>query len=154
MKLFLGLAMVIAACLLLQIPAAAQHSILKVRVNFENPVYVGNDTQQVIPPGTNILEIVGDQTDRNVFHVKTPDGKNLSFTASAFDTRKNAQPTAGELPTKTQVILENVNGKNYLHRIWIHGVNRGFEFTLPQDVQSSVSDSTQVVLDAQATEPR
>jgi hypothetical protein len=146
-RLYLSLLFLMCSCLLLTGIAFAQGSNVKLRVTFDNPVHVGND--HVLRPGTYIFHLVEDQTDRPVFRVQTPEGKNLTFTSDVFSARKSSSiPAAGEIPSTTRVMLENVDGTYYLHRISLGGQNRGFEFELPENVQSKVNNNTHVVIQA------
>jgi hypothetical protein len=145
-KLCLSLILLAMCCVLGQSAAFAQGSNVKVVVNFDNPVHVGND--QVLAPGQYTFHLVQDQTDRDVFRVQAPDGKNVTLTSTNFDARTNGGDIPTQDPGKTTVLVENVGGNYYLHRISLGGQNRGFEFPLPSDVRDRVNNSTHVVIPA------
>ena len=144
-KLYMSVAVVVVLCVAAS-TAAAQGSRIKVIANFTHPVNAGQG--QVLAPGQYTFDMVSDQTDRDIFRVRDRNGKDVTLSGVSFDSRKLGQATTSSLPKGTAVVLENVNGTYYLHKIWMSGENRGFEFALPADVKDKVNDSTQVVVDA------
>ncbi len=132
-------------CLVAQI-TLAQGSNVKVVADFTKPVNVGHD--QVLQPGRYTFNLVQDQTDRDVFRVQSDDGKNVTLTGTNFDARKSGISNISTAASSTHILLENVDGQLYLHRISLGGQDRGFQFQLPDNIKDRVNQSTQVVIPA------
>ncbi len=83
-----------------------------------------------------------------MFRVQGEDRKNLTFSATNWSYRENSSDVQADDPSHTSILVENINGAYYLHRIVLGGQDRGFEFPLPDEIQSQVSNSTHVVIPA------
>jgi len=135
-------------CALGSVLALGQGSNVKIIATFDHPVHVGQG--QVLQPGQYTFFIEQDQTDRPVFRVQSPEGKNLTLTSSTFDARSLGQPVSSDDSARSSILLENVNGGYYLHRVTLRGQDRGFQFTLPENVKDKVNESTHVIVPVSA----
>ena len=111
----------------------------RIEVNFQHPVIVNSET---LAHGQYVFEQVQSKGNVPVFRVIDVRGNNLTLTSIAFTARalratfSYLQPAA----TGTEVVLDEIGGKYYLHRIWIKGRTRGWEFQIPPDAKVQVAE--------------
>jgi hypothetical protein len=128
-----------AALLMWAVSAWGSTMYPRIKADFQHPVVINAET---FPPGHYVFQQIRGPGDRPVFRVMDPQGKNLTLTSVAIKVRapQRAADYSPPAAQDTEVILQNIGGKYYLHRIWIQGRTRGWEFEIPDSVKSQVAE--------------
>jgi hypothetical protein len=110
----------------------------RIKADFQHSVVINSET---FPPGHYVFQQIRGPGDRPVFRVIDPQGKNLTLTSVAIKVRapQSASDYSPPAAQDTEVILQKIGGNYYLHRIWIQGRTRGWEFEIPDSVKSQVA---------------
>jgi hypothetical protein len=110
----------------------------RIEVDFSHPVMIGT---QELPAGHYTFVHMVDKSPQPIFRVVNAQGTNVAMTPIAVKTTvKNGVGTPAT-PSRSDIVLEKVGGQYYLHKILVAGRHRGWEFSLPQGVQSQMSQA-------------
>ena len=103
---------------------------------------------QTLDPGHYVFQEVRGPAGPQVFRVTDSQGKAVTLTSIAIKTRVSSQTSSVAPPVAkdTEVVLQDIGGKYYLHKIWIQGRSRGWEFSIPDNVTAQVSEMNEEVL--------
>jgi len=97
---------------------------IQIKVNFTNPVFVGDKT---LPPGNYLFEELAGQNNPTVFKVYKENSDKPEFetvaSQTAIDTRVNPAT-----PVRTRFVLLQVGDNYYLSKLWLGGQAQGWDF--------------------------
>lgn len=102
-------------------------------VDFQHSVDVG---PTVLQPGHHIFQQMDDQMPEPVFAISDQNGHNITLSAMAISDVHGNAGALNDVPRKTRVVLQKIDGKYYLDKIWIQGRVRGWQFAIPDNIQS------------------
>ena len=128
-----------ATFLMWAITASGSVTYARIKTDFQHPVVINSET---FPPGHYVFQQIHSKTNSPIFRVTDPQGNNLTLTSIAIKVQvpqraSNYSPPAAQ---DTEVILQKVGGNYYLHRIWIQGRTRGWEFEIPDSVKAQIGE--------------
>ena len=111
----------------------------RIQADFQHPVVINSQT---FPAGHYVFQQIHSKTNLPVFRVTDPQGKNLTLTSIAIKVRapRSAGDYSPPAAQDTEVVLQKIGGKYYLHRLWVQGRTRGWEFEIPDNVKSQIAE--------------
>jgi len=115
------LALAIAASLLAQ---TDEPNAIQIKVNFTNPVFVGNKT---LPPGNYLFEQLSGQNNPTVFKIYKENGDKPEFETVASQTTIDTRVDPAT-PVRTRFVLLQVGDNYYLSKLWLGGQAQGWDF--------------------------
>ena len=109
---------------------------------------ISNPDPHTLYPGHYVFQEIRGPANPQVFRVTDSQGKTVTLTSLAIKTRvsSEASTVAPPVARDTEVVLQEIGGKCYLHKIWIQGRSRGWEFSIPDNVTAQVSEMNEEVL--------
>ena len=115
-------------------------------VHFTDPVVVNKDL--TLPPGDYKFQRIVRPTDPAVFTIIDTDHNKVIGTTGPAELASRAD---SYIHDKTVVVLDQVEGKNYLDAASLQGFGHTFVFQVPPDVrETAVKQGKQIKLEAQA----
>ena len=111
----------------------------RIKADFQHPVVINSET---FPPGHYVFQQVRGPGEIPVFHVTNSQGKNVTLTSIAIKVRapQSASDYSPPAAQDTEVVLQKIGGKYYLHRIWVQGRTRGWEFEIPDNFKAQIAE--------------
>jgi hypothetical protein len=97
---------------------------MQIKVNFPNPVFVGNKT---LPPGNYLFEQLAGQNNPTVFKIYKENSDKPEFEALASHTTIDTRVDPGT-PVRTRFVLLQVGDNYYLSKLWLGGQSQGWDF--------------------------
>lgn len=115
-------------------------------VHFNDPVVISSTL--TLPPGNYKFQRITHPTDPAVFTITNGDTRQVVGTTPSADVAEGKQDF--EHP-KSGVIVDQVNGKDYLDSVSLQGTNDHFVFPVASNIRDQAkSQGTQIRLDARA----
>jgi hypothetical protein len=121
--LYLAAAVIVMS---LAVGVMSQGLIDGIKVTLPHPVTVG---EQVLQPGEYEIRRATTATDQ-VLRIYSNDEMRYETTVITIPTLDQ------ETPEESKVVLHHIGDKYYFDKIWMQGKNYGYEFVLPEKVQS------------------
>jgi hypothetical protein len=97
---------------------------MQIKVNFTNPVFVGDKT---LPPGNYLFEQLAGQNNPTVFKIYKENSDKPQFEAIASQTTIDTRVDPGT-PARTRFVLLQVGDNYYLSKLWLGGQAQGWDF--------------------------
>lgn len=132
-----GVVLMMAAFAFAQNPQPLQQQIT---VNFANPVVVGKET---LPPGSYLFRVVQGSSNPTQFAIYENKGGSPKATAIASKTVIDTRVDPGT-PNRTRFVLLQVNGTDYLSKLWLGGTGQGWDFLSGTDMAKKAGNEVTV----------